>query len=199
MHANYPSPPPSRIRGPKKPKAEPLNPGMEGPLKFLSTAFGASYLLPPAPGTAGMVVGFGLWWVLGKLGLNPFFHFCILFAFVGAGVWITGKAEPYWGSADESIMSFDCMVGFMIAAAPFRPNFHPGWTSMLGVIFAVYWLLNVIQPFPISKARELPGGLGQMGDDVAAGVVALLITWGGYHAIWRDLLGLTTVVKPGGL
>lgn len=190
-------PPPTR-GGAKKKKAEapPPSPALEGPLKFLSTAFGASYLMPPAPGTAGMLVGVGLWWLLGMLELVPFFHFGVLMAFFLAGVWITQRAKPYWGSADTTIMSFDSMVGFMIAAAPFTPGFHPAWKNLIGATFAVYWLLDVIQPFPISAAREAPEGWGIMLDDTVAGIITLLIMWGGYNALWKSLLGLDAVVRP---
>lgn len=195
MQGQFPTHPASRGKK-KKSKAPPPNPTWEAPLKFLSTAFGASYLMPPAPGTAGMLVGVALWWVLGKLALVPFFHFVILFGFFAAGVVITQKAEPYWGHGQATIMSFDSMVGFMIAAAPFRPDFHPNWTHMVGVIFVVYWLLDVVQPFPINMAQDVDGGLGVMLDDAVAGLVALLITWGGYDLLWRDLLSLRPVATP---
>jgi len=197
MHGEFPVHPNRRGKGKKKAKPPPPNPSLEMPLKFLSTSFGASYLMPPAPGTAGMLVGVVLWWVLGKLALVPFFHFVVLLAFWVAGLVICQKAEPYWGHGMASIMSFDAMVGFMIAAAPFQPDFHPNWTHMVGVIFAVYWLLDIIQPFPINMAQEAPGGFKYMLDDTMAALVALLITWGGYDAFWRAKLGLDQVIEAG--
>jgi phosphatidylglycerophosphatase A len=158
--------------------------------KFLSTAFWASYILPPAPGTAGMLVGVGLWYLLGKLRLVPFLHFMILFVLAGAGVYICDRAALYWGSSDATFMSYDSMVGFMIAAAPFRPGFDPKWTHMLGLLMVVYWFLSVIQPFPINQCREWPGGLKYMGDDLLAALATIFLTWGLYQPLWKGLLGL---------
>ncbi len=199
MQGHIPRPPPSRVRNKTKPEPVKLNPSLEGPLKFLSTSFGASYLLPPAPGTAGMIVGVGGWYVLGVLHLVPFYHFAILFVLACFAGWVTGKAEPYWGSSEASIMSTDCMVGFMMAAAPFAPAFHPNWKSMLAVIFAVFWLVEMIQPFPISKAREIPGGVGFMLDDIACALVTILITWGGFNLFWKSALDLAPVAAKVGV
>lgn len=174
----------------KKKKREPPNPAYEGIFKFLSTAFWASYIMPPAPGTAGMLVGVGLWYLLARLSLIPFFHFVVLFALAAFGVFVCQKAEPYWGDAEASIMSYDMMVGVMIAGAPIVPGAFTNWERLAGVTVAIFWLLSLMRPFPIYKADELPGGFKYMADDVMAAVATLLITWGGRSMIWKSLLEL---------
>lgn len=185
---------PSTLRGKQKPAPVVLDhgSGKAAFLKFMSTAFGAAYLMPPAPGVAGTLVGAGLWYVLGLLQLNPFMHFLVLGAFIGMGIYIMGAAEPYWGSAEASIMCFDTMVGVMVAGAWFFPHSHPNWMNMAGVIVAIYYFLDLTQPFPISRAKEaVGGGAGYMADDLLAAVGTLLITWGGYNYFWKVQLGLT--------
>ena len=88
-------PPPPRARkkkGPKKPP--PPNPAYEGLFKFLSTTFWASYIAPMAPGTMGMIVGLGVWWVLGKLALQPFLHFAILCPAFKCKTSLGAESEP---------------------------------------------------------------------------------------------------------
>jgi phosphatidylglycerophosphatase A len=187
-------PPPPRARkkkGPKKPP--PPNPAYEGLFKFLSTTFWASYIAPMAPGTVGMIVGLGVWWVLGKLALQPFLHFAILF-----GLWIFATlvckfAEPYWGDSESSIMSIDMFAGITIAAAPFRPDYHPKWKTMMAVVVAVYWFLSLLRPPPIDKVQELPHGLGRTMDDLLAAVATIILTWGLYDMVWVRMLGLQAV------
>lgn len=186
-----PSPPGQFRRGPKKPEGPKADPAFEGLFKFLSTAFWASYVMPPAPGTAGMLMGLGLWFLLGKLGLVPFFHFAVLFVFFVAGIYICDRASLYWGSSDQSFMSYDMMVGMMIAAAPFQPGYHPQWMHMVGAVVVIYWFLSIFQPPPLNQCRNLPGGLKYMVDDLLAALLTMVATWGFYKTFWRGFLGLT--------
>lgn len=63
------------------------------------------------------------------------------------------------------------------------------WVAMIGHVtpislgFAIpslflFRVFGLIKPFPVSVAGKLPGGLGIMADDVAAGMVANVILWG---------------------
>lgn len=191
MDTGFPPPvrgvPRARKAAPSRPQADPA---YEGLFKFLSTSFWASYVMPPAPGTAGMCVGIGLWYLIGRIAPQPFFHFLVLFVFFGAGIYITDRASMYWGSSEESFMSYDMMVGMMVAGSPFHPGFHANWMHMMAAVVTIYWFLSVLQPFPINQCRELPGGLRFMVDDLLAAIVTMVATWGFYRSFWEGALGL---------
>lgn len=182
-----------RKKSPKKKKSEPrpeYGANAESALRFLSTTFGMSYVIPPAPGTAGMIFGSCLWFALGKMNLQPFFHGTILLVFAALAGVICHLARPIWGDSEEHFMSIDSAVGMAVAAAPFRPGFHPNWMSMFAVIFVVHWFLSILQPPPISTIRDIDGPVGRIGDDLAAAAFTILITWGLYDRVWSEVLGM---------
>lgn len=186
-----PRAPRTKKKGPKKPP--PPNPAYEGMFKFLSTTFGASYIAPMAPGTVGMLVGLGVWWVLGKIALQPFLHFAILLFLWLFATGVCKFAEPYWGDSEASIMSIDMFSGITIAAAPFQPNYHPKWIHMMVAVVAIYWLLSLLRPPPLGHVQGLPHGLGRTVDDLLAAVATIILTWGLYDAVWVPMLGLQAV------
>tara|TARA_B100000029_G_scaffold515018_1_gene620099 strand:+ start:2319 stop:2780 length:462 start_codon:yes stop_codon:yes gene_type:complete len=47
----------------------------------------------------------------------------------------------------------------------------PKTLPWLAVAFVVFRVLDILKPFPIRRFEALPGGLGIMADDLAAGVV----------------------------
>ena len=49
--------------------------------------------------------------------------------------------------------------------------FLPKTFVWLALAFLVFRILDIWKPWPIRKFEALPGGLGIMADDVAAGVV----------------------------
>jgi len=50
----------------------------------------------------------------------------------------------------------------------------PRWTVVLAG-FVLFRLLDIFKPFPIRHLERLPGGVGVVADDVAAGLAANLI------------------------
>ena len=185
--------PPRKPRKKAPPKPPPPNPTYEGIFKFLSTTFFASYIAPMAPGTMGMIVGLGVWWVLGKLDLVPFLHFAILLVLWIFATLVCKFAEPYWGDSERSIMSIDMFAGVAIAAAPFKPGYHPKWQTMMIVVVAIYWFLSLMRPPPINQVQGLPHGLGHTMDDLLAAIATIVLTWGMYDVVWVSMLGLRAV------
>ncbi|MEO2141836.1 MAG: phosphatidylglycerophosphatase A, partial [bacterium] len=51
----------------------------------------------------------------------------------------------------------------------------------LALAFMVFRVLDIWKPWPIRKFEALPGGLGIMADDVAAGVVGAV----GLNVVYR--------------
>lgn len=44
--------------------------------------------------------------------------------------------------------------------------------------FVLFRIVDILKPFPINLLEKLPGGLGIMADDAAAGALVRLILWG---------------------
>lgn len=182
--------PPRLPKKKAKPTRVPPNPAYEGLFKFLTTTFFASYILPMAPGTAGMIVGLGVWFLLGKLALLPFFHLVALLSLWVFATLVCKFGEPYWGESEASIISIDMFAGVAIACAPFPPGYHPQWRTMVGVVVAVYWFLSLLRPPPLNSVQHLPHGLGRTMDDLLAAIATIILTWGLYDVFWVGALGL---------
>ncbi len=57
--------------------------------------------------------------------------------------------------------------------------------NALGALF-LFRVLDIVKPFPVCTLERLPGGVGIMADDIAAGVGANLILHG---LLWLFLRG----------
>ena len=77
--------------------------------------------------------------------------------------------DPKWAVWDE--------VAGMWITCLFRPKTLP-W--LVGA-FAVFRALDILKPWPIRRFERLPGGLGIMADDLAAGVVGAV----GLNVVYR--------------
>jgi phosphatidylglycerophosphatase A len=144
--------------------------------RLLATAFGLGRL--PAPGTAASA-GTAAFMVL-ACGLGPnggpvqpsvqLATFGALLAVVCVlGVSLGHGAPRDFGCADPGAFVLDEVAGQMLALLPLLPAL-----SLTGVIagFALFRLLDIWKPWPISRLEELPGGLGIMADDLLAGAIA---------------------------
>jgi len=141
------------------------------PAHFLAFGFGAG-LSPKAPGTAGTLLGFPLFFLLSLL---PIWLFWIaLAALFAIGVWICGKAGEALGVSDHGGIVWDEIVAFALVLA-----FSPPALVWYGVAFALFRLFDIWKPFPIRYFdQNVKGGFGVMLDDLlAAGyaVAALMV------------------------
>ncbi len=90
------------------------------------------------------------------------------------GVWACGgvssdkKVEPDV-VIDHAVGVWVAMVGHVTSSATL------GFAVPALFLFRVFGLLRT---FPVSSFARMPGGLGIMGDDVAAGIVTNLVLWG---------------------
>ena len=143
----------------------------------IGSGFGAGFS-PIAPGTAGSLAAAVILYGLSSLlsfGLGAVI-FAALLIMVGlvVGVWATGRmsteAEPDPGTA-----VWDEFVGMWIAALP---AVLLGWVvgiwGML-IAFIIFRALDVLKPWPCRRLERLHGGWGIMLDDVAAGLMTLVI------------------------
>jgi len=135
--------------------------------RVVATAFGSGYS-PVAPGTAGSAVGLLLFWPLSRLGSSWQWAACA-FVFVVGTLAATRVARSV-GQKDPGIVVVDEVAGqwVTLAGLPFTP------ATALGGFF-LFRAMDVLKPWPARDLERLPGGLGIMSDDVAAGVYANLL------------------------
>lgn len=133
------------------------------PARFVATLGGAG-LIRPAPGTWGSAVVLPL----ALLGPLP----CLALALVVgvAGFWAATRVlheasdDPGWFVADEG-------AGMLIALAALPAA---SWTGVL-LAFALFRILDIAKPWPVSWADRQPGAWGVMLDDILAGVLAAAV------------------------
>jgi phosphatidylglycerophosphatase A len=47
----------------------------------------------------------------------------------------------------------------------------------VGAVFLLFRLFDIVKPAPIPRLERLPGGLGIVADDIAAGLLARVTWW----------------------
>ena len=135
---------------------------------FLATGFRTGNI-PFAPGTFGSLIGLPLCFVLAGMSAAPAMVGTLLFIFFA--VWIADAAEKILEQNDPGCIVIDEIAGMMVTliGLPFNPI-----TVLIG--FIIFRILDILKPFPIRNLdKRIPGGLGVVADDVAAGIIANLM------------------------
>lgn len=142
--------------------------GLRKFLKNLATFFGVGFF-PKGPGTAGTVATIPLVLLLSWAGPLVYMAFVIILlplAVISAQVYEDDK-----GGHDHKEIVIDEVLGFMIAMTWLPMT----WKAMLAG-FLLFRVLDIFKPFPIGYLdKKIPGGLGVVLDDVAAGIIASII------------------------
>ena len=147
------------------------------PAHFLSFGFGSG-LSPVAPGTAGTLVAFPLYWLMQQWLSGTTILVVILLMFM-VGVWACQYTGQALGVPDHGGIVWDEIVAFLLVLL-FSPQTLPGYASA----FLLFRLFDIWKPFPIRYAdQHIHGGFGVMFDDLLAAVYALaclllLVRWG---------------------
>ena len=137
---------------------------MKGPILFLATGAYAGYV-PVAPGTAGSLVGLGVYAAAARHLSAAGLLFLIAALFL-VGSWAAHRAESYFAEKDPGAIVIDEVAGMLVSlwALPIGPA---GWIAG----FFLFRAFDIVKPFPIrTLERRIPGGVGVMFDDVLAGV-----------------------------
>jgi len=138
------------------------------PAHFVAFGFGAG-LAPFAPGTAGTLVAFPLWWVLSE-GYGPAALLGIIAALFAIGVWACAITGRHLGVADHGGMVWDEVVAFLLVLAVVPAS--PGWHAAAFLLFRFF---DVVKPSPIRQLEaRFKGGFGVMFDDLLAAGYTLL-------------------------
>jgi phosphatidylglycerophosphatase A len=129
---------------------------------LLAVWFGCGHV-PYAPGLAGTLGAIPLYLLVRPLGLPAVAVTAVAVSLVG--VWASGVVERKLAIKDPQIVCIDEVAGVFVTwlAAP------PTWKGLLaGVV--LFRIFDQWKPWPARLAeRRLAGGLGVMGDDIAAG------------------------------
>ncbi|MBN9134145.1 MAG: phosphatidylglycerophosphatase A [Nitrosospira multiformis] len=135
---------------------------------FIAFAGGVG-LSPVAPGTAGTLVAFPLFWVLEYIfGSSGFLLFLV--AAFGIGIWaceVTGQAlrDP-----DHGGIVWDEVTAFLLVLF-----FTPKGLMWQAFAFLLFRLFDIIKPAPIRYyEKKMQGGFGVMFDDLLAAFFTLL-------------------------
>jgi phosphatidylglycerophosphatase A len=145
--------------------------GFWHPASLLATWFGAG-LLPLAPGTWGSIAALPFAYLIVTL----FGTAALLAATVvlfGAGWWAAGAYAEAAGEEDPPAVVVDEVVGqwlVLLAAPPAAGHYLAAL-----ILFRVF---DILKPPPARQfERNLPGGLGIMLDDVAAGAYGFVVLY----------------------
>ena len=135
----------------------------------IATCFKVGYL-PLAPGTWGSIFAILVWWVLLKdLDLLIFGIVIILFFFIG--IIVSNIIIDQNGDNDPSHIIIDELVGQWLALWML-----PDGSFYIIIVFILFRFFDIIKPWPIRFIEQLPKGLGVMCDDLAAGLITLILT-----------------------
>lgn len=136
--------------------------------------------LPGAPGTWGSLAALPLWWGLGHLGLAGY---CLAWLAVTAlGLWAAHRAVSLLRERDPQAIVIDEAAGQLLALAGAPATW---FAALLGL--ALFRVMDILKPWPVRRLEGLPGGLGVMADDLAAGALA-----------WVGLQGVMWLCGGGG-
>lgn len=126
--------------------------------------FGAG-LSPAAPGTAGSLAAVPLVMLvhaLGRIGEAVCAPLLIALA-----VWSAGIYQAACGRTDPGEVVIDEVAGFYLTLFWIPLS----WQSLL-LGFILFRLADILKPFPCRRMEALPGGMGIVLDDLAAGLYA---------------------------
>ncbi len=162
--------------------------------RWIATCFGLGWL-PVAPGTWGSLppaIVFGLLMYSGV----PRIATAIVVAamvvvggvaclcFASASVTAVGKNDPHEVVSDE--LAGQALTFLIIALLLPRPlSGGEGFlVALLG--FLLFRAFDIFKPWPIRKLERLPGSLGILADDLAAGLVSAVILYVGMR-LWLTM------------
>lgn len=141
---------------------------------LVGTFFGAG-LLKPGPGTYGSIAAAVLWFLAAHL--FPMSSLSLTIGTIIAAIVVTIIGIPAAtivaresGREDPGHVVIDEVAGQLIALIAIPADWQHAALSLL-----LFRLFDILKPPPIHQLERLPEGTGIMLDDVAAGVLALIV------------------------
>ena len=138
------------------------------PAHFLAFGFGAG-LSRFAPGTAGTLVGFPLYWLIGSR-TSPLEMLAFVAVLFAIGVWACDITGRHLGISDHGGMCWDEIVAFLLIL-----EIAPDALAWQIAAFFLFRIFDVVKPSPIRELeKRIKGGFGVMFDDILAAGYTLL-------------------------
>lgn len=138
------------------------------PAYFIAFGGGAG-LSPVAPGTAGTLAAFPLFWLLNHF-LDPIEFLLLIDALFIIGIWACGVTGKALADHDHGGMVWDEITAFLLVLL-----FTPNTLMWQAFAFLLFRLFDIIKPPPIRYYEsKLQGGFGVMLDDLLAAFLTLL-------------------------
>jgi phosphatidylglycerophosphatase A len=148
----------------------------------LGTFFGAGYL-KPGPGTYGSVAALLLWYAAAHIFAPTALHLAIattiaaiLITLIGIPASTTVARES--GRKDPGFVVIDEVAGQLFALILMPADWRHAVLALI-----LFRLFDIWKPWPIRRLEALPEGTGIMLDDVAAGLLALILGAVFFHFI----------------
>lgn len=137
-------------------------------IKKIVTFFGTG-LSPKAPGTVGTIAAIPLAALL--MWMGSLFHMGFTVVLMLFSFWACEQYERQKGGHDHPEIVIDEVVGYLITMVWLPLT----WQSLVAG-FILFRFFDILKPWPISwMDKKIPGGVGVVVDDVAAGLVSSLI------------------------
>jgi phosphatidylglycerophosphatase A len=130
-------------------------------------------LIGKGGGTIASAATLALWWEMGRVvqaSILPYATAAAALVFTLIGIHVSGVIAQESGKKDPSEVVIDEVAGQLIALIAVPVNWKYALTGL--ILFRVF---DIFKPPPVRNLEALPGGLGIMMDDVAAGFYALLV------------------------
>ena len=147
------------------------------PRVLLATGLGCGFA-PVAPGTVGSVLGAVVWWFVFS-DMDYYVRWAAAFAAFFFAVLVVDSAAKRYGLGDDRAIVLDEVVGMWFALV-FMPKSIP-WVV---VAFLLFRIADIVKPWPASWVdTRVTGGLGIMGDDLIAGLMAAAVAFVAWYAM----------------
>ncbi|MCL1833095.1 MAG: phosphatidylglycerophosphatase A [Leptospirales bacterium] len=141
--------------------------------EFFFTAFYSGYS-PIAPGTMGTLVAMVIYIIENLIcsGIDPIklniFNLIFLLIILYPSIKLADSAEKFFKTKDPQEVVIDEVLGYWTGVL-----FIPFSFSYAVMAFILFRLFDITKPFPVRSFESLPGGLGIIMDDIAAGIYTL--------------------------
>lgn len=138
------------------------------PAHVVAMGFGAG-LVPVAPGTAGTLIAFPIYWLVAPwLGAATFLT--LVAALFLLGIWACERTGRALGAADHPVLVWDEVVAFLAVLF-----FTPAALAWQAAAFLLFRFFDILKPPPIRQLdRTIKNGFGAMLDDMMAAFYTVL-------------------------
>ena len=131
---------------------------------------GGAGLVPGAPGTAGTMLAFPIYWGLASFFMAQMLLVLIALGFA-VGIWACGHTGRALGVPDHGGIVWDEIIAFLLVLV-----FTPTGYLWQAFAFLLFRLFDILKPPPIRYFdRKWKNGFGVMFDDLLAACYTLLL------------------------